>query len=271
MELAAITVVVVGVVVVCVVNRYLLESEPLPSEDVLVSLQARLLDAIQEASADHGLPFDIRPALRGCGYNRATQNEVIQRLIKSHNVKVKEEFSYGAIVDVWRWITFQPPTHLVLTDRTWIRMVVERMNGTMIVMGDYRGVTQGNGGIYLGEGAGYQSSGRDIIQSPITTGRVAKVETGDATVTASAEAPTLELLAALVAALRTEAPQLPDRDRQRQVREVANELERAAHEEPRADEEIKSGLRRATQIVREFGSFMTASNKLLDLLPGWTN
>jgi hypothetical protein len=238
-------------------NRRRLQRKPQLSDTARLEYQAALLETIKKASANQGTVVDVRPFWRGSGVKPYQRKPVIQPLIEDGHVTVQhppaENAFFETLRDIWKVAMYRPPTHLVLTDRTWTWMVHERISGERIIIGKV-------------ETLNWQNAGGDIASSPQTNaGRDAHVRADHSTRKAGVhEGVPLELVTDLVAALRSDAPSLPDTTNRTRVRELANKLEQEVEADPIDEDVIEDGIGRAERYVGRAGGLMATTAKALE-------
>lgn len=182
------------VLLLALANGLRLSRKPGLTPDLRIELQASLLEEIKRKSADQGTIVDIRPFWRGSAIKPYQRNSVIRPLIEEGHVRQHDQSTgnefYDTVRNLYRIAFHVAPTHLILTDRTWVRMVHEGLSGTAIVIGEVQTLN-------------WQEAGGDIVHSPQTVaGRDADVRTGKASRGGDTEGVNSERLLELVAALR---------------------------------------------------------------------
>jgi hypothetical protein len=200
--------VIAVVLIFTILNRLRLSRKPKIPPKKLEKVQAELLEAIKEASADQGTIVNISPFWRNRGVRVSQRDLVIQPLLADHHVRLHDPTTGNAFLDVlrdvYRTAFCLPSTKLILTDRTWVRMVHDRIPGKDII-------------IKRVDSMNIVKAGRDITNSPLTTaGRNARVETrsvakNNRSEGTSGEGIPSEIVVRLIAALRFDAPQLPSK------------------------------------------------------------
>jgi hypothetical protein len=255
---------IVGLLAVLVLlafaNRHRLRRKANVPDELRLSLQAALLEAIKTKSANQRTSVNIRRFWRGTGLKAYQRNAVIDPLIESGDVFVDHRVSGSEIWDVavswWNLALYRPPAHLVLSDRTWTRMVHEGVSGQSIVIGTFVERTQEVNDFSINTGGG------DNIGSPV--GRSVRV--GDVEVTKSSESSgvSTELLAELVSALRTDAVQLDDPAVRASVRSLADKLEDEGNAQEPDEDKIDGMLSRARRYANSSAGLMGASHKVLE-------
>jgi hypothetical protein len=237
-------------------NRRRLQHKPQLPDDARLEYQAALLEAIKQKSANQGTVVDIRPFWRGSNVKPYQRNPVIQPLIDNDHVTVRHPQSTNEFFEVlrglWEVALYRPPTHLVLTDRTWTWMVHERISGKGVVIGRV-------------ETLNWQSAGRDITSSPQTiAGRDAHFRAAQVTSTGGNQGILVEMLPELIAALRSDAQGLQNPDERAKVRALANKLESEADEDSVDEDVIEDSIARAERYVGRAGGLMAVTTKALE-------
>lgn len=246
-------------------NRSRLKRGPAVSEADSIALQSELLEAIKDASANQRTPVDIRSFWRQRRARTRDRHAVIEPLVARGDVTVAPQAEIGepweTLRGLWQFALYKPPTRLVLTDRTWTRMVHEGVSGRGIVIGTYVERAEQVNDYTMETGGG------DVIGSPMgprAKARDVRVTKGDAV---SSLPP--NLVADLVAALRSDAATLQGNSR-RDVRSLADDLEDEANE-PKPDEDRVLGMvSRASRYVKGAAGLMRASHRALEALQDWT-
>lgn len=220
-------------------------------------LQAELLDAIKRVSANRRTPVDIRPFWRGKGIKPSQRNAVIDPLIRSHEVYVPEKTSSDLaglefVTDLLNFAFYRPPSHLVLTDRTWELMVQQGLDGRGIVIervGTLNWQSQ-------------STNGGDIINSP-QAGRDADVQ-ADNFHKKIPQGISVDQLTDLVAALRADARNMEDQDDRARVRSLAEKLEDESGSENPDQDKVEGMVARATRYASDTAGLMVVTGKLLE-------
>lgn len=220
-------------------------------------LQAALLEAVKEASADRNTSVDIRGFWRGLRIKLAHQKAVVDPLVESREIKVLPNPEWAGwpsrLINWWNFAFYLPPSHVMLTDRTWEQMVRDGVSGQTIVMERV-------------EVANWQSmhAGGDIIASPQTvSGGDASVRTGRAEKEGSPQGILGDNLRELVAALREDAKNVPDVGDRAEVRALADKIEDESGLESPDEDKVEGMLQRARRYVTKFGDLMRFTGELL--------
>ncbi len=244
------------VLFVALLNRWRLSRKPKMAEEDLLSTQAALLEAIKVASANQRTIVDIGPFWRRSGVKYYQKIDVVQPLIEAGHVTAHATDAGNEFVEVmqgiWNVAMRKAPRFLVLTDRTWTRMVHEGISGTKIVIGSV-GVLNN------------QNAGRDIVHSPQTNaGRDAVVGTGSNSSGSSNEGIDLSLMSDLVKALREDATNLPDQEQRSRLRSLANKIESEVDAEQVDEDAVEDSLARVERYLGRAGGLMSATLKVFN-------
>ncbi len=258
--------ILLGVVILATIaafaNRRRLKAKPQMPERDLLKLQAALLDAIKQQSANQRTIVNLARFWRNTGIKPYQRNAVIDPLIEAGDVTVHNrrephgfwETAWDAVRDYWSIAAYRPPTKLILTDRTWIRMAHDGVSGQTIVF-ERVDVMHWQS----------QTAGGDIVQSPQTSaGGKAHVRFDSAKNSQTVRGLSIGDLTALVTALRQDVPQLPLPEERARVRDLATQLENELDQEDRDTDAIEDGVSRAERYVARAGGLMTATATLLD-------
>lgn len=243
-------------------NRSRLLRRASTTDDEAQRLQAGLLDAIKVVSGNRRTVVDIRPFWSGSKVPAATRYAVAQALIDEHYVSEHQNRSQGdfenTLTDWFNFAFLRPPTHLILNDVTWERMVNEGVSGWQIT-------------IERLESMNWQSAGGDINNSPQTNAggdvdvnidSIARTETKTSGISAAE-------LKSLVAALRTDASGIEDKDFRAKIRSLANKLEGEADDEDVDEENVEDSLTRVQKYLHRAGDILSTTKKVFDMI-GWT-
>ena len=227
-------------------------------------IQAALLDAIKDASANRQTHVDIRPFWRNSGIRASHRTAMVRLLEKSRDVYVVNPPSgMGEFWDGlarWTRTAFSlPPSHVVLTDRTWERMVHEGASGAAIII-ERVGIMNWQS---------QSTNGGDIVGSPQTaSGRDATVRTGSVDNERGPQGVLGADLTSLVEALREDARSLPEGPERASVRALADKVEDEAGRDEPDEDKVEGMIQRARRYVSDFSGLMRATGSLLT---AWQN
>lgn len=243
------------VMLLAFLNRRRLERKPQLPEDLRQTLQADLLDWIVDRSANQTEVVDIREFWRGRAVCRRQRLSVVIPLVRDHHVTVHSEPGGAPLLelskDLFRYALCLPPTALVLTDRTWLRMAYDGVSGRNVIIGDVHTFN-------------WQSAGGDIVGSPqLHAGRDAQVHTRDTASRSYNPGTSPEQLQELATALRADALRLTSPAMANRVHVLADEVDEEADSERVDSETVGNLLTRANRCVERTGQIMLTTSKLL--------
>ena len=139
--LAVLIVVLILIALLVLANRLRLKRKASLPHAKSVELQSELLEAIKNASANQRTVVNIRPFWRDHKVRAIDRHAVIEPLVDRGDVTEVHPPEVGepweTLRDLWQLAMYRPATRLVLTDRTWTRMVHEGITGRGIVIGSY--------------------------------------------------------------------------------------------------------------------------------------
>jgi len=130
-------VVVVAVAVLLValgfLNHFRLRRRGWLPEERRLELQAGLLEAIKQSSANQRTPVNIDRYWWRSKVTPSQRYLVIEPLLNSgvvsEPVATTAPLSEQIVSRIWKFVFLRPPSNLVLSDRDWLRMVHEGISG----------------------------------------------------------------------------------------------------------------------------------------------
>jgi hypothetical protein len=258
--LLAVAGVLVLLMVGALLNRARLRRKAHLPDDQRLALQAALLEAIKDRSSNQRTIVDIRPFWRRSGVRSIQRNAVIDPLIESGDVFVPHDSSGSEAWDVvtgwWNVALYRPPTRLVLSDRTWTRMVHEGVSGQSIVIGTFVERTNEVNDFSINTGGG------DNIGSPV--GRNVRVRDVDVSKYQETAGLSGEDLKELVTALRADALNFADPDQRSQVRALADKLEDESDAEEPDEDTVDGMINRARRLAEGSAGLMSATHRVFE-------
>lgn len=258
---------VAAVVVLAALNGRRLRRRAERAMEGHYDIQAALLDAVKEASANRHTRVDIRPFWRKSKIPRSHRAAVVSLLERSRDVVADDQPSqagtfWDALAGLVRTAFQLPPSHVVLTDRTWERMVHEGVSGAAIVI-ERVGIMNWQS---------QNTNGGDIVGSPQTaSGRDATVRTGSIDNERGPQNLLSTDLASLVAALREDARSIPEGPERANVRALADKVEDEAGRDEPDEDKVEGMIQRARRYVSDLGGLMRATGSLLNAWQGIQN
>jgi len=212
---------------------------------------------------------NIRRFWQGRNVKPPQRHAVIDPLIDSGDVFVPIRSSgsnfWDGLEGWWNLAFYRPPTHLVLSDRTWTRMVHEGVSGRSIVANTYIERTDE---VNTGDEYKIDTGGGDNIGSPM--GRKVRVDSihFEGGHHQAADVST-DILRELVAALRADALKLSDAEDRTEVRALADKLEDESNADEPDEDKIEGMVGRAERLANGAAGLMTASHKVFEAYQQW--
>lgn len=211
---------------------------------------------VKAVSANQGMRVNIEPFFRGGPFSKAQQRGIIEPLLEAQIVfpaSLEKDAAGTLLTTVWRELLYWPPTHLVLSDRDWTRMVHSGISAQQVLHIERIEHLTSNS----------INSGGGAIINPTQAGEDAKVRVGP--VTTGPSGTQARDVAVLINALRADARGLDDSSKA-EVRQLADKLDDEIHAETPDEDRVDGMINRAGRIASGLG---TAAKTTTELLKAW--